>query len=285
MKIPKPSFISHDLQNSLVNKGLKLILGFIILLVAHHIGRMLKMAVYTRGRSDIAGLNISKESDQMQQVQSTKLVYIIVGNVAYYSILVLALLILLKLLGIEATSIVALLGATGFTIGLALQGTLSDISSGILLGLLQTYTIGDLIEIDGAKGYVRDFNLTHTILTDMDTNALIVIPNRIIAEKTIVNHTKLGQRRVKVLIRISNKYNDFARLNKIIYDELIKYPGVLNKPLPPDVGVIEMGEMGTVVMALFFINTTDYPSIILPIQSHIRQVLADNNVPLISYHL
>lgn len=282
LTLPK---LTPEMRSSLINKGLYLCAGVVVLIVAHQVATIIKRTIYMKGQADAANIdsdNVASEADQNRQIRKTKLMFIILGHMAYYSIMALAILIVLKLLGIEATSIIALLGATGFTIGLALQGTLSDISSGILLGLLQIYTIGDLIETqDGIRGRVKDFNLTRTILTDIDTNAVIIIPNRKMSENTIINHTRSEHRKIKFEMRISNKYEEFDKLISILEDEISKFPGVVNTPEKPIVGVSDMSDVGTQVLVKFFIRTKDFPGIILPIQSHIRQILADNKVPMV----
>ncbi len=240
------------------------------------------MAIYMNGTINIDEIqNIDSKSDENRQIHKTRLMYIVLGHIAYYSVIVFAFLLVLKMLGIEATSIIALLGATGFTIGLALQGTLSDISSGILLGILQTYTIGDLIEIDGHIGRVRDFNMTSTIISELHTHATIIIPNRKISGNTIINHTKLPQRAVMFEIRISNSYKNFDELIVKLQNDIAKYPGVKSTPYPPVVGVNEMKDVGTILIVKFSINTKDYPDIVIPIKSHVRQFLANNEIPLV----
>lgn len=277
--------LTPELRTSLLEKGMYFLVGIVILVFAHFVGSSIKNAIYKKGIEDINDIKTAKggnPNDNTKQIKKTKLLFIILGQMAYYIVVGFAVLIVMKLLGIEATSIIAILGATGFTIGLALQGTLSDISSGVLLGLYQTYTIGDLIEFDNVKGRVKDFNLTRTILTDMDTNALIIIPNRLISETTLINHTRSEHRRIKFEINVSNKYNDFEKLIQSLKEELSKNPRVqTNQDAPIIVGVSDMGDVGTKITVKFYIATSDYPAIVLPIQSRIRQFLADNQVPMV----
>lgn len=283
MKIHLPA-LTPEQRSSLLEKGLHFLGGIIILIIAHYIGSSLKSSIYNKGADDINDIKAAKggnPNDNTKQIKKTKLLFIILGQMAYYLVIGFAVLIVMKLLGIEATSIIAILGATGFTVGLALQGTLSDISSGVLLGLYQTYTIGDLIEFGDVKGRVKDFNLTRTILSDIDTNALIIVPNRLISESTLINHTRSEHRKVKFEINVSNSYTDFAKLIQLLKEELGKIQGVESKPDPPIVGVSDMGDVGTKITVKFFIATSDFPAIVLPIQSRIRQFLADNKVPMV----
>jgi small conductance mechanosensitive channel len=277
--------LTPDMQSAIVTKGTYLLLGLAVLVIAHHIGVFVRRIIYQRGQEDIRDLKratTGSSSDSRQQIKKTRVLYIILGQVAYYAILSVAGLLVLKLFGIEATSIIALTGAAGFTAGLALQGTLSDIASGVLLGLFQTYTIGDLVELEGGvRGRVKDFNLTRTILTDLDTNALIIVPNRKISESTVINHSKSEQRRIKFQINVSNSYVEFEKLIATLKDEVIRLPGVLTTPDAPIVGVENMGEVGTIITVKLFIANDDYPALVLPIQSRVRQILADLKVPMV----
>ena len=279
--------VGKTVQKTLVNKGMYILGGILLLIIAHIIGNAIKKYIYSKGVEDIKDFrtvnkNTRSNVNQIEQIKKTKLVYIIIGQTVYYVILSVAVLILLKILGIEATSIIAIVGAAGFTIGLALQGTFTDIASGILLGIFQTYTIGDLIEIEGGSfGRVKDFNLTRTILNDLDTNALIIVPNRKIAESTITNHSKSQQRRIKFQMNVSNSYSDFEPLIQTLTTEIAKIPGVLRVPSEPVVGVENMGEVGTVLTARLFIKNEDFPGLVLPIQSRVRQILADMKVPMV----
>lgn len=273
--------LSKELRAAVIDKGLHIAAGVVVLIIGHQVATMVKTAIYAKGLVGLPANTRATGEQQRKQIHKTKILFIIIGQIAYYAIMGFATLTVLKLLGIEATSLIALLGATGFTVGLALQGTLSDISSGVLLGVFQTYTIGDLIEVNGVKGRVKDFNLTRTILTDMDTNSLITVPNRVISESTITNYTKSEHCKVNFAINVSNKYEDFEQLITRLKAEIAKFPGVLDTPDPPVVGVSDMGNVGTMITTKFTINCSNFPAIVLPIQTRIRQFLTDQKVPLV----
>lgn len=108
------------------------------------------------------------------------------GNFAYYGIFLLALFAALETLGVETASFVAVLAATGFAIGLALQGTLSNFAAGILLLLFRPFDVGDYIEVSDETGFVHDIQLFFTRVTTRD-NRLVIIPNDEIFDSTIRN--------------------------------------------------------------------------------------------------
>jgi len=108
------------------------------------------------------------------------------GNFAYYGVMVLAIFAALETLGVETASFVAVLAATGFAIGLALQGTLANFASGIMLLIFRPFSVGDYVEVADEKGYVRDIQLFFTRLRTR-SNRLIIVPNSDIFGSTIEN--------------------------------------------------------------------------------------------------
>lgn len=273
--------------STIIQKASRIVFGFLILGMAHFIGYQLKALIYMQGRHDIKDIvrkdisdGVQTKSDNMKQAQQTKLVFVTLGQFTYYTVMVVGVLIVLKILGIETASIIALIGTIGFALGLALQGSLSDIASGILLALLQMYSIGDVIQIDEVEGKVKDFNMFHTVIEDIHTNTIVTIPNRKIQEGVVINHTKAKIRVVVVDMLVSNKTEDFDKVILLIKQAIDNIPMVLKDP-EPVVGVFSMADVGTTVRAKVAIPTSEYPNMVIPIQTAIRDVLAKNNVVLV----
>jgi small conductance mechanosensitive channel len=110
------------------------------------------------------------------------------SNFARYAVLVLVFLIILQLIGIQATSLIAVIGAASLAIGLALQGTLSNMAAGVMLLLFRPFRLGDDIEVAGKRGTVRDLDLFMTELAGAE-NVQILVPNSQIWNAAIINHT------------------------------------------------------------------------------------------------
>ena len=108
------------------------------------------------------------------------------GNFVYYAIFLLAIFAGLETLGVETASFVAVLAATSFAVGLALQGTLSNFAAGIMLLIFRPFNVGDYVEISGETGFVRDIQLFFTRLRTHE-NRLIIVPNGDIFGATIEN--------------------------------------------------------------------------------------------------
>ncbi len=109
-----------------------------------------------------------------------------VGNFAYYTIFLLAIFAGLETVGVETASFVAVLAATGFAIGLALQGTLANFAAGVMLLIFRPFKVNDYVEVADETGFVRDISLFFTRITTRD-NRLVIVPNGDIFGSTIEN--------------------------------------------------------------------------------------------------
>lgn len=275
-------------RSSLIHKTFQILFGIIILAFAHFVGYQLKALIYMHGRDDIKGIvtktphegTVQTSKDNMKQAKQTKLVFVTLGHIVYYASMLVGVMIVLKVLGIETASIIALIGTIGFALGLALQGSLSDIASGILLALLQMYSIGDIIQVGEVEGKVKDFNMFHTVIEDINTKVIITIPNRKIQESVVINHTKRATRIVVIDILASNKNEDFEKIITMLKDTVNANPLVMKDPAPI-IGVASMAEVGTTVRVKVYISASDYPDMIMPLKTSLRDILAKNKVELV----
>lgn len=122
-----------------------------------------------------------------------------------YALIVLVLLVVLQQFGIQTTSLVAVVGASALAIGLALQGTLTNVASGIMIALIRPYHIGDYVELNGQEGTVTDLDLFFTKLRSPEERTVLV-PNGQAAGNPIVNHSLKGRRRC--IIQVGIGYED-----------------------------------------------------------------------------
>lgn len=126
----------------------------------------------------------------------------LVASLARYSVLIIALIATLGSIGIQTTSIIAVLGAAGLAIGLALQGTLSNVAAGVMLLFLRPFQAGDWIETGPNSGTVTEIGLFTTIITTFD-NVYISVPNSSIWGARVINHSRNNTRRMDIDIGIS----------------------------------------------------------------------------------
>ncbi|MFT6074151.1 MAG: small conductance mechanosensitive channel [Yoonia sp.] len=118
------------------------------------------------------------------------------GNVARYIIIGFAFLFVLNTFGVQTTSVVAIIGAAGLAIGLALQGTLSNVAAGVMIVFFRPIKIGDFVEVNGQMGTVKEITLNCTELAAV-SNVQIIIPNSQVWGNTIVNYSAYNTRRAE----------------------------------------------------------------------------------------
>jgi len=152
------------------------------------------------------------------------------GSVARYIILAFVLIAVLNRFGVQTASIIALLGAAGLAVGLALQGTLSNVAAGVMLLIFRPYKVGDFISAADRFGNVEAIDLFTTVLKTFDRQQ-IIIPNSQIWGNQIINHSHHGVRGVDMHFGVAYKENtDAARA--VIRSVLDSHPHILKDPAP-----------------------------------------------------
>jgi small conductance mechanosensitive channel len=154
----------------------------------------------------------------------------LIANMARYAILAFTLVAVLGQFGVQTTSLIALLGAAGLAIGLALQGTLSNVASGVMLLGLSPFRAHDRIRVGEVAGTVDEIGLFRTILIG-DDGVYISIPNATIFSATISNYTREKKRRADFTVEIDHG-DDIAAAQKAIRAVLETDPRVLKVPAP-----------------------------------------------------
>ena len=152
------------------------------------------------------------------------------GSLARYIILAFVIIAVLNRFGVETTSIIALLGAAGLAVGLALQGALSNLAAGVMLMLFRPYKVGDFIDAAGRFGNVSEIGLFTTILTTFD-NQHIIVPNSQIWGEQIINHSHHPVRGVDMVFGISYD-SDIDTARQAIADVFSDHPLILEDPAP-----------------------------------------------------
>ncbi len=144
------------------------------------------------------------------------------------SLRIILFLIVAGIFGFEISSIIALLGALAFTVGLALQGSLGHFASGILLLILKPYKVGDEIKVADAEGFVEEVQVFNTIIRTRD-NRFITVPNGLVTSGNITNYTGHGNRRVDMVF-IVDEPNPVSKVKKVILESAAKSPLILSDP-------------------------------------------------------
>jgi len=152
------------------------------------------------------------------------------GTIASTLIIIIAVIAAVDTLGIPATSFMAILGAAGLAIGLALKDSLSNFASGVMLVLFRPFTKGDFVDAGGTMGTVDEIHLVSTILTTPD-NKQIIVPNALMYSSAITNYSAKDTRRVDMVIGVG--YNDDLKIAAEILTKICQnHPKVLKDPAP-----------------------------------------------------
>lgn len=246
-----------EVQPFLISKAVQILVAVVFFLVAHFFASRLRAYMMRVGRrerqKDLAPPIVAPAAKGQSSVL---LAYVTLGQVLYWVVIVAAAITVFKVLGIETSSMLALLGTIGFALGLALQGALSDVAAGMMLAIFRAYDIDDVVEVQGQVGYVRSFNLFNTLLEDAPSGALITIPNRNILSSVFTNVTKENVSGVVFDILVSNDNKDFANIIETLREEIQQMPGVLASPSVA-VGVLSMREAGTVLRVQAYVRPAE----------------------------
>ena len=163
-----------------------------------------------------------------------------VGSVVRFGILAMGLVAVLQQLGVQATSIIAVLTAASLAIGLALQGALSNIAAGVMILIFRPYRVGDFIESAGRQGTVKALDLLVTELATAD-NVKVVIPNGKVFGDVILNFSTHRRRRVDVVFKVPLKADIVAVLQRL--RERVDIDARVRKDPPPLIEVIDLTEL------------------------------------------
>jgi small conductance mechanosensitive channel len=178
-----------------------------------------------------------------------------VGSIAYVAMMVFVVLAALGQLGIQTTSFIAVLGAAGLAIGLALQGSLSNFAAGFLLIMFRPFKVGDFIEGAGVSGTVESIEIFTTTLRTGD-NKTVIVPNSKLLGDNITNYSAKETRRVDLTVGVSYDA-DLAEVKRILNDIASKDERVKTDP-PPLIAVSELADNSVNLVMRLWTNTADY---------------------------
>lgn len=177
------------------------------------------------------------------------------GQAVHYFVLAVVVIAVLQLFGIETTSLVAVIGAAGLAVGLALQGTLSSFAAGVLLLVTRPFKIGNFVSVAGSTGSVVEITLFSTTLKTPD-NIQIVIPNSAVYGTTITNFSANDIRRIDLVIGISYD-DDIGKAISTIESVLAKEELLLADPAPT-IAVSELADSSVNLIVRPWTNTKDF---------------------------
>ncbi|MGY3944318.1 mechanosensitive ion channel domain-containing protein [Aeromonas tecta] len=178
-----------------------------------------------------------------------------VGSILKYTILVFVVIAALGRVGVQTASFVAIIGAAGLAIGLALQGSLSNFAAGFLLIIFRPIKAGEFIEVAGTNGVVQSVQLFTTTLTSAD-NKMVVVPNSAILNGTIVNYSRMDTRRVDMTFGIG--YGSDLRKAKQILERLVSEEARILKDPAATIAVAALADSSVNIVVRPWVKTADY---------------------------
>ena len=200
------------------------------------------------------------------------------------SIIIIALKVLLiitvaGMIGIQMTSFIAILGAAGLAVGMALQGTLQNFAGGVIILLLKPYKVGDYIEQGGISGIVKEIQVFNTLLITLD-NKVIVVPNTQLATNTLTNYTRSEKRRVDVNVGIAYG-EDINKARKVLIDLAMSHPDVLKDGADaPAVAVLELGASSINLQLRAWTKTENYWGVMGALTQGTYETLKENQIEI-----
>lgn len=196
---------------------------------------------------------------------------------SYFGIFIFVVIASLAKLGIQTASFIAVLGAAGLAVGLALQGSLSNFAAGVLILVLRPFKTGDVITIAGITGKVREIQIFTTVLNSGD-NVQHIIPNSQALGGTISNFTANDKRRVDLVIGVSYE-DDLQKTKKVLSGVVMADEGVLRDPAP----VIAVGDLGESSVNFYvrpWVKSSDYWDVRFRLIEKIKESLDRNGITI-----
>ena len=234
--------------------GMK-ILGAIIILI---IGRIVAGIVRTLTRK---GLERTKVEASLVKFAS---------SLIYYLILVFVVIAAISKLGVQTGSFIAVVGAGGLAIGLALQGSLANFAAGVLILLFRPFRVDDFISAAGEIGAVQEIGIFTTTLNSPD-NKRVIIPNAAVTGGVITNFNVNGLRRVDLVAGISYEA-DIAQAQEVLTNLLANHPKVLKDPAPT-IEVLELADSSVNFAVRPWVDPADYWDVYFSVTRGIKEEL------------
>ena len=236
----------------LVDLGIRLIAAIAIFVIGKWVARKLADSV----------------KRLMERGDSDQMLVRFVRNMVYFLLLTFVIMAAISQVGIETTSFIAVLGAAGFAVGLALQGSLANFAAGVLLLIFRPFKVGDFIDGAGVNGVVEALHVFTTTLKTGD-NKTVIIPNGDLASGTIVNYSTQATRRVDLVFGIGYG-DDIDKAKSLMREEMGADDRILKDPAPT-VGLVELADSSVNFVCRPWVNSSDYWSVLFDLNERIKK--------------
>ena len=260
MNEDKAAFDWTTLPQLLQDKGLDISINF-------GIKAATALAIFLIGKFLIR-LVVSGLRKVMQKQDVDKTLETFICNLVSTALLVVVVIAAIGALGVETTSFIAIFGAAGLAVGLALQGSLSNFASGVLIVLFRPYRVGDWVEAAGISGSVEQVQILTTILKTGD-NKQIIVPNSQIMDSIITNYSANDTRRVDMVFGVSYS-DDIDKVRETIKELIAADDRILAEPAP-QIAVSQLADSSVNFVVRPWVKTAEYWDVLFDLTEAVKK--------------
>lgn len=230
----------------------QIVLGLIIFIIGRWIAKSIS--------------SIAKKGFKKSDMDETLIGFL--GTIIYSLLMVMVVIVALGVVGIQTTSFVAVLGAAGLAVGLALQGSLSNFASGVMIIIFKPFKVGDFVSAGGEAGIVEGISLFTTNMRTPD-NKEVIVPNSAITSGSITNFTARDTRRMDLVFGVGYG-DDIKKVKEVIWEVLNADDRILKDPAP-GVGVLELADSSVNFAVRPWVKTSEYWDVFFDLNETMKQ--------------
>lgn len=250
-----------ELLPKLLNFGIQVLLALVTFFIGQRIIRLIRRIIRRSLEKGGADLGVIQFLDSLMKA-------------LLYLILILAIV---SKFGVDTTSVIALAGSAGLTVGLALQGSLSNFAGGVLILVLRPFRVGDYIIQGSLEGTVSEIQMFYTHLLTVD-NRMVVIPNGSLANNSLVNVTAQDKRQMDLDVGIS--YRSDLKAAKVLLEQLMDREDRVMKEESRMVVVAELAESAVILKIRFWVRPSDYWPVRWDMMEQIKLTFDENGIEI-----
>jgi len=241
--------------------GLKIVGAIIIFIIGRWIAKLLS--------------NLVEKALTKAKVDKTLTKF--ANNLCYIALLIFVIIAAVGILGVPIVQFSVVIGAAGLAIGLALQGSLANFASGVLMLIFKPFKVGDFIEVAGAKGIVKEVQIFNTVLAAPD-NVRVIIPNAQVTGGNILNYSVNGTRRVDLVVGVS--YEDDLRKAQQVIEQVLAGDDRILKDPASTVAVFELGDSSVNFVVRPWVKSADYWDVYFDMTAKVKLSLDQNGITI-----
>jgi len=245
----------------LIKYGTKFVIAILIILAGRFIANKVK--------------RISKKA--MERAKVDEMVLKFLGDLIYYALFIISIIVALNTLGMRTTSIAAVIGAATLAIGLSLQNNLSNLGSGVMILMTKPFKVSDTVEIGGLTGVVDKVSIFNTRLKTFD-NKVVYMPNAKITGSEIINYSAEDIRRLDIVVGVD--YGDDIKRVKEILKEIAESDDRVLKEPDIFIGVLNLGESGIDIAFRVWVNKINYFTLKCDFLEKIKEEFDKNGISI-----